>query len=437
MLTSRLHSIPRFAVPYTPADFSAGLFAIFRPSPSPEAFGLLGNSPKFWTRSGRQALRLLLTVLHLEPGSGVALPLFTDPSLVGAIVAAGHRPVFIDVNPKTLTMDPQSLEAASGEFSAVVIVHLFGHVADIPGLLAAAGNVPVIEDSAHAPLSFLNGRMVGQFGIASIYSFASTKYWPAGGGGLATVHEPDLAERMAQACRELPVPSVVNDLRTQFLQAAKSVIFSRRLYGVLGKPLRPWAEGLALLEPHLDLTGIPRSHAAVACRQASRFPERVEQQRANSLRLLAALSNADDVILPREPSGTRYNYHLFPVVLRHPEERFAVATAMWRQFIDTSTIYSDAIGKCRKFGYQRGCPVAESVAGRLLTLPNYADLSHEEIDTVAQVFLRSLKASRAAGPRYPVMSFGLSKPPSKDSHTRSPTWSVPETRSSFQDQEAG
>src|SRR5215470_1255657 len=142
MSTSRLHSIPRFALPYTPADFAAALVAIFRGGPPPDAFGLLGDSPRFWTHSGRQALQLLLGALDLKPGSGVALPLFTDPSLVSAIIAAGHRPVFIDVDAQTLTMDPRSLDAASGKFSAVVIVHLFGHLADIPRLLAAAGNVP-------------------------------------------------------------------------------------------------------------------------------------------------------------------------------------------------------------------------------------------------------------------------------------------------------
>jgi dTDP-4-amino-4,6-dideoxygalactose transaminase len=411
MLTSRLYSIPRFAVPYTPGDFRAALLAMFRPPQVPDAFGLLGGSPKFWTRSGRQALRLLLSVLHLEPGSGVALPLFTDPSLVTAIVAAGHRPVFIDVHPESLTMDPRSLDAAAGEFSAVVIVHLFGHMADIPGLLAAAGNVPVIEDAAHAPLSFLNGRMAGEFGIASFYSFASTKYWPAGGGGLAVVHEPALAGRMARACLELPVPGRAEEFRNVLLQAAKSVVFSRRLYGVLGKPFRPWAERLALLEPCLDLMAIQRSQAAVARRQASRFALRVERQRENSLRLLEHVSGADGVdgvVVPREPSGARYNYHIFPVLLRDSEERSAVAARMWRQFIDTSTIYSEAIGVCRNFGYRGGCPVAESVASRLLTLPNYANLSNPEIDQVAQIFLSSLKSCRAERPGYPGRRFGIS-----------------------------
>ena len=410
MLTSRFHSIPRFALPYTAGDFGHGLAALLRPLQPPDTFALLGNSQMFWTRSGRQALRLLLGALHLEPGSGVALPLFTDPSLVSAIVAADHRPVFIDVDPQTFTMDPRSLEAAAGNFSAVVIVHLFGQLADMPGLLSAAGNVPVIEDSAHAPLSFLNGRMAGQFGVASFYSFASTKYWPAGGGGLAVVHDPDLAWSMARAAQELPAPSRALEIRTLMLQAAKSMVFSRRLYGVLGKPMRRWADAWALLEPCLDMVAIQRSHAAVARRQSTRFARRVEQQRANSLRLLSNLAVAEDVVLPQERLGARYNYHLFPVLLRNPGERVAIVEGMWTKFVDTSTIYSGAIDECRKFGYKSGCPVAESVAGRLVTLPNYAGLTTQEIDTVAQVFLSSLKACRTARPSYPVMSFGVRQP---------------------------
>ena len=395
MLTSRLNCIPRFALPYDAADFAAEFTAMFRPLQPPDAFGLLGRSPKFWTCSGRQALRLLLTVLNLKPGSGVAVPLFSDPSLPSAILAAGHRPVFIDIHPESLTMDPRSLEAAVGSFSAVVIVHLFGQLADIPALMAAAGNVPVIEDAAHAPLSFLYGRMAGDFGLASFYSFASTKYWPAGGGGLLVVHEPELADRVARAAGELMPPALVREFRTLMLQAAKSAVFHRRLYGLLGRPMRRWAERIAILEPRLDMRAIQRSHAAGASRQASRFADRVERQRANSLRLLSRLASAEDVVVPHERWGARYNYHLFPVLLRGPAERAAVAAAMWAQFIDTSTLYSGSINACRKLGYNGGCPVSESVASRLITLPNYASLTNRQIDEVAQVFLSSLKACRA------------------------------------------
>lgn len=394
MMISRLYSIPRFALPFTPLDFGAALSAVFRSCAPPSAFGLLGDSPKFWTRSGRQALRLLISALNLKPGSGVALPLFTDPSLVSAIVAAGHRPVFIDVDPRFLTMDPTALESARGKFSALVAVHLFGQMADMPALLESAKGIPVIEDAAHAPLSYLNGLMAGSLGLASFYSFASTKYWPAGGGGLAVVNDATLARTLSRATEALCPPSRWEELRNLILQTSKAAVFSRSLYGIVGKPMRRWVEKWALLEPSLDLNAIQRSYAAVASRQALRFPERVEHQRANSLQLLSRLGAVEDVVLPKERPGARYNYHLFPVLLRNSEERTALRAAMWARFIDTSTIYCDVVKQCRRFGYQGDCPVAESVADRLITIPNHAALASSDVDGVAEVFLSSLAACR-------------------------------------------
>ena len=396
MSISRLHSIPRFGLPYTPGDFASALIAIWRGRPVPDAFDFLGDGPKFWTRSGRQALRLLLDALDLEQGSGVALPLFTDPSLVRAIAAAGHRPVFIDIDPQYLTMDPQRLADARGKFSAVVAVHLFGQLADMPSLTQAAAGAPVIEDAAHAPLSYLHDRMAGSFGAAAFYSFASTKYWPAGGGGLAVVRQAGLAARLAHAALSLSTPSCLQELRSLSLQAAKAIVFDPSLYGVLGRPMRRWAEEWALLEPCLDLQAIQRPWAAVACRQALRFPERVIRQRANSLRLLEQLRGIEDAVIPRERPGAEYNYHMFPVLLRSRAERGAVMDAMWQQFVDTSMIYSGVVTEARRFGYAGGCPVAESVAERLITLPNHAALSAPEIDTVAEVFLSALRASRGS-----------------------------------------
>ncbi len=394
MRVSRFNSIPRFALPYSHRDCGAGLLACLRGAPSTDAFGLLGASPKFWTRSGRQALRLLLSALDLKPGSGVAIPLFTDPSLVSAIVAAGHRPVFIDIDPQFLTISPKSLAAACGSFSAVIVVHLFGHMADMPELLAVAKDVPIIEDAAHAPLSYLNGQMAGTFGAACFYSFASTKYWPAGGGGLAVVNDAVLAGKVARLTGQLSPPSVLEELRGLILQTSKAVVFTRRLYGYLGRPSRKWIERWAVLEPSLDLKATQRPWAAVASRQASRFRLRVDLQRARSLRLIARLADAMYVVLPRERPGAQHNYHLFPVLLRNRIERDAMMRAMWEQFVDSSKIYSDVVDRCRRFGYQGGCPASESVAERLITIPNYATLTHEDVDWVAQAFLSSLADCR-------------------------------------------
>jgi perosamine synthetase len=397
MSTSRLHSIPRFALPYTPADFAAGLQAIFQGGPPPETLGFFGDRPKFWTRSGRQALLLLLGGLGLKPGSGIAIPLFTDPSLFRAILAAGHRPVFIDIDPRFLTISPDSLADAQGQFSAVVAVHLFGQLADMPAVLAAAGGQPVIEDTAHAPFSYLHGCMAGRFGVASFYSFASTKYWPAGGGGLAVANDAALAHKMRDETSTLLPLSRFQEFQNLFLQAAKAVVFCPLLYGICGRPMRRWAERWALLEPCLDLKAMYRSGAAVACRQALRMPQRVKSQRANSLRLLSRLGMVEDVVFPWERPGARYNYHLFPVLLRNRDERTAMMAAMWARFVDTSKIYSESVHEARRFGYGGGCPIAESVADRLITLPNYAALSEQETDRVAEVFLSSLRACRHTG----------------------------------------
>ena len=409
MNTSRHNSIPRFALPYTATDLLAGVRAIFHGAPPPETFGLFAGRPKFWTRSGRQALCLLLGALDLKPGSGIAMPLFTDPSLVRAVVAAGHRPVFIDIDPRYLTIDPQSLEEARGGFSAVVAVHLFGQLADMPAVMTAAGGAPVIEDGAHAPLSYLHGRIAGSFGVAAFYSFASTKYWPAGGGGLAVVNDPGLARQFSERADSLCPSSRLREFRDLVLQAAKAAVFHRRLYGICGRPLRRWVENWALLEPRLDRNTVQRSWAAVACRQALRLPHRVEMQRANSLQLLIRLGLTEDLVLPHERPGATYNYHLFPVLLRSSEERSAVMAAMWARFVDTSMIYSNVVAEARRFGYLGGCPVAESVAERLITLPNYAGLDVRDINTVAYAFLASLRAFRRVR-RRPVPVAQLSEP---------------------------
>jgi dTDP-4-amino-4,6-dideoxygalactose transaminase len=410
MLANRLNSIPRFALPYTLGDFGAALFGMFAPIAETRGLSLLGSSEKFWTGSGRQALRLFLRALKLERNSGVALPLFADPSLAAAIAAAGHRPVFLDIDPRFLTVDPDHLDVAHGKYQAVVAVHLFGQLSDMPSIQSVAADRPIIEDTAHAPLSFLHGRHAGDFGDGSLYSFASTKYWPAGGGGLAVVNDPDLAARMREIVAALPAPSIFRELRNIMMQAMKSLVFTRQAYGIIGRPLRRWTDRLALLEPRLDEVAIQRSYAAVALRQAGAMLLRVETQRANSLRLLSQLAATEDIVLPFERLGARYNYHLFPVLLRDARERDAVRAAMWEKRVDTSMIYANSIDECRRFGYEGGCPVSESVAGRLITLPNYASLSIRDIDRVADTFISSLRAWRASRPTYPIQIFGLKRP---------------------------
>jgi dTDP-4-amino-4,6-dideoxygalactose transaminase len=325
----------------------------------------------------------------------VAISLYNDLSISTAVAGADCRPVYIDVEERTLNMDADSLAAARGQFEAVVVGHLFGNVADLKRIRDAAGPVPLIEDTVHAPLSRFDGRDVGHFGVACFHSFASTKYWPAGGGGLLVVRDRSLADRVGEEVRQLRRPSPGDEWRNLFLQVAKAIVFSRALYGVAGLPFRTWAEAKAILEPALSHKQIHRHQASVAIRQALRFRERVERQRQNSLFLLSLLEEAEGIVLPREQPGTQYNYHLFTVLVADARERDAIASAMLRQGAETSRIWHDIVPHCRKLGYTEGCPVAESVPGRMMTLPNYASLSHKDIERVAKEFLFALRQYRS------------------------------------------
>ena len=120
-----LDTIPRQAVPYELADFAAALRALFlRETPPTKGFDILfGDCPKFWAASGRQALLLLLRALRLKPGSQVATPLYSDAAVGAAIIEAGYRPLFVDVDPSTFTLDPSALREVVDRASAVIAVH--------------------------------------------------------------------------------------------------------------------------------------------------------------------------------------------------------------------------------------------------------------------------------------------------------------------------
>ena len=394
---NRARIIPRFGIPFTAGDFFTGLAQLFGDRvPDPAGFqSPVPDGKRFWTGSGRQALWLLLKGLNLKPGSRIAVPLYTDLAVLKAIRDADYQPMFVDVDLGRLTMDPESLDMVRDRVSAVVAVHFFGHVAPLAEILEIASGLPLVEDTVHAPLSMYRGKLTGSFGVGCFYSFGSTKAITAGGGGMAIAADPDLASRVDDRTKELVPTQFSEQARNLFGQAAKTAVFSKPLYTFVGQPLRPRAERHQFLEPELDAKMIQPGQAAIALRQAPAFAARAEAYRANSLRLLSRLTEAEDVVLPWEPPETRYSYHLFPVVMRDATERDAVAQNMLTYGIDTSRIYFDIVEHARTLGYAGGCPQAEAAASRVLTLPNYAGLAENEIDRVAGVFLQALNSVRA------------------------------------------
>lgn len=138
-----------------------------------------------WTDSGTSALVLALRML-VPSGGCVGLPAFACVDLVAAARRAGVRVRLYDVDPSTLGPSLSSVEAMVRRgVDAVVVAHLYGYPADIPGIRAMLANsgVPVIEDAAQAAGASLEGRAVGSFGDVTVLSFGRGKGLCAGGGG--------------------------------------------------------------------------------------------------------------------------------------------------------------------------------------------------------------------------------------------------------------
>lgn len=155
--------------------------------------GHLG-APVAMVDSGTNALQIAVTVLDLPPGSDVVVPALTWVGCANAVVLAGHRPVFADVDPATQNVTAAHVEEArTDRTAAVMVVHYAGKPVDMPAI--AALGLPIVEDAAHAVDSALDGRACGTIGDVGIYSFDAVKNLATPDGGAVAARDPERLER--------------------------------------------------------------------------------------------------------------------------------------------------------------------------------------------------------------------------------------------------
>jgi dTDP-4-amino-4,6-dideoxygalactose transaminase len=150
--------------------------------------------------SATGALHLALVALDVGPGDEVVTSTYTFAACVNVIEHVGAKPVLVDVEPDTLCMDPEALEAAlTPRTRAIMPVDYGGHPCDYDPLLAIAGRrgLPLVEDAAHAFGASYKDRPVGAFSTVTAFSFYATKNLTTGEGGAAVTNDGALAERMS------------------------------------------------------------------------------------------------------------------------------------------------------------------------------------------------------------------------------------------------
>ena len=302
--------------------------------------------------SGTEALWLALLALGVGPGDEVLTVPSTFMATAEAITYCGAKPVFVDIDDRTYTMNPAGLEEAiTKRTKAIIPVHLFGQPADMDPILeiARARGLYVIEDAAQAHGAEYKGRRAGSFGDAGCFSFYPGKNLGAFGEAGAVVTDNDELQEKIRVLRDHGQTRKYHhtmvgwNCRMDGIQAA-----------VLSIKLRHLEKGNELR----------RSHAAQYDR---------------------ALEGLEEIVTPYKDPHARHVYHIYAIRVR---ERDEVIQRLGEMGIACGIHYPVPVHLQEAYsnlGYEAGSfPIAEQVAKEFVSLPMFPELTPAQIDMVAE-----------------------------------------------------
>lgn len=314
-----------------------------------------GTATAVGVGTGTDALALILRGLGIGPGDEVITSPLSAAFSAFAIMMAGARPVFADIDLDRLTIDPDAVAAAiTPKTAAIMPVHLYGQPADMPRLMeiAARHGIVVVEDAAQAHLATCNGKPVGTTGVAGGLSFYPTKNLGAlGDGGAIITNDRQLADRIKR-------------LRN----GGQTKQYRHEEFGVNSR--------------------LDEMQAAILRERLTLLPAWTTKRRAlgaryhEALRAAAAAGPLAIDVPPLFDAG--HVFHLFPV---RSARREAVREHLRAHGIDTLIHYPTPISRQAALATENPaiCPVADRVCNEVFSLPLYPTLPEAAVDRIADV----------------------------------------------------
>ena len=318
--------------------------------------------------NGTAAIQLALMACGVGQGQEVIVPANTFFATAEAVSTAGAKPVFVDCDADSYTIDPNKIESAISERTrAIIPVHLYGQPADLDPVfeIAARRNLFVIEDAAQAHGALYRGRRVGALARAGCFSFYPGKNLGAyGEGGAVVTNDLEVARRVR----------LLRDHGSERKYHHELVGYNFRLEGIQGAVL---SVKLKYLDAWNDRR---RAHAA-------RYRE-----------LLAPLDASGALTLPRESQYARHVYHLFVVQTNARDE---LQRRLSEAGVQTGIHYPVPVHLQPAYaalGHREGdFPQTEAQSRRVLSLPMFAELTDEQIEHVAGTIENFCVQSATAG----------------------------------------
>jgi dTDP-4-amino-4,6-dideoxygalactose transaminase len=326
-----------------------------------EIAALIGCKYAIGCASGTDALILALLAFDIGNGHEVITAPFTFVASAGSIARVGATPVFVDIDPQTLNIDPAKIEKAiTSRTKAIMPVHLFGLCAamDEINAVAARHGIPVVEDAAQAIGSQYNNRPAGNLGAIGCFSFFPAKnLGGAGDGGMVTTNDPNLARLV------------------KLLHVHGS--HERYIYELVGMNSRLDALQAAILR--VKLRHLPAWNSARR-RNAERYRQLFKEFRLQ-----------DRVVLPAEPPHMTHVYNQFTILVT---KRDALREKLLAREIPTEVYYPIPLHLQSAFqylGHKAGdFPVSERASREVVSLPIYPELTEEQQRAVVTAVAESI-----------------------------------------------
>ena len=321
--------------------------------------------------SGTAALHAAAFAAGLGPGDEAIVPPLTFAATANAVLYQGATPVFADVLPDTLTLDPaRAREQLTARTRAIVAVDFAGHPADLDELraLARTQGLALLDDAAHALGAEYRGRPVGGRADLTTFSFHPVKHVTTGEGGMVVTDDAALAERVAR-------------FRNHGITTGHAERFQSG----------EWFYEMVDLGFNYRLTDV---QCALGLSQLGKLDRFLARRAAIAARYREALGRLPGVALQTVAPDVRHAWHIFPLLLdldRLAADRRAIFAALRAEGIGVNVHYIPVYWHpyYQRLGYPKGlCPVAERAYERLLTLPLFPAMEDRDVEDVVTAVRR-------------------------------------------------
>ena len=313
--------------------------------------------------SGTAALHASLLAAGIQPGDEVVVPSFTFSATAGAVVLAGGKPAFADIDADTYCITRESIEAVlTRATKAIMPVHMYGLCADMDPITELAHNrgIVVIEDAAQAHGAEYNGRKAGSLGDAACFSFYPGKNMTTGEGGMITTSDDDMAEQLKR-------------IRTHGEERPYWVARQGHNYRM------------------------PEMAAAIGAVQLKRLPSFLQDRRKNAEYLIEKLGVLGKLVMPKEPAGRKHAWYLFTPRLRgaNAGKRNKLVEKLRSKNIGCSVYYESPV---HMLPYYRdlqstrrsALPETERACRQVFSLPVHPMLKQAELQYVTDSVKRAI-----------------------------------------------